>query len=457
MENITAMFYLLVVLCSLLAMIHWRWGLLGMVVIDIIRDPVRTLDSTESIIITLAGSVVLGGVIVGMLIQESAVLQFVLVGLRKLRRTIWWLVAALIPGGLLSMVLYQKGVLLAGIGAFSFLAPLPGIFCGILVMRRESDLLRVLALFCVLNSLAFTFNILELRGMDLPVLGGIQGMEWIRYQQNYTVNLIGGIYRSPDIMGLHAAYVMIFAGLLSVWSRSQFRWLWLVVAVWAFVNLILCGRRKMIGMPVVFVSVWILLGWIYLTDTSSRIRIPLVVIAAVAFFIGVFFLNQLDHSEDYSNYALTTFSEGGIRIRDNVLGGVFSTLNQSGILGQGLGTGTQGAHYLAIKGYRTWQEDGVSRLFVELGVGGVLLMLVASYNFTGAIRQSLHLLPSAHPSKPVSLGMWSVVAASVASYIISHQHFSGDPIMAFIAVLMVGCALGLPVWKYFEMQHEAKP
>jgi hypothetical protein len=98
--------------------------------------------------------------------------------------------------------------------------------------------------------------------------------------------------------------------------------------------------------------------------------------------------------------------------------------------------------------HKSWQEDGGSRLFKELGIPGVLLVAVAGIFFFLAISQSLKLIPVWHPAQSLQICLVSVVAANLASFLISHQQYSGDPMTCLFVVFLVGAALGAPRLPY---------
>jgi hypothetical protein len=127
-----------------------------------------------------------------------------------------------------------------------------------------------------------------------------------------------------------------------------------------------------------------------------------------------------------------------------VVGSIIATLYQSGILGSGIGSVTQGSHYVAVDRNKAWQEDGVSRLFKELGVPGVLLILTFMWLLWRTVLDALKLIPAQHPLALQQVGVLSIVVANAASFTISHQQYSGDPGSAILAVMMLGMVLGMP-------------
>ena len=63
------------------------------------------------------------------------------------------------------------------------------------------------------------------------------------------------------------------------------------------------------------------------------------------------------------------------------------------------------------------------------------------------------MLPPTSPHILLQLGLVSVVVGDAASFAISHQQFSGDPVSALLVTLQIGMVLGLP-GAFFQMQKQ---
>jgi hypothetical protein len=434
-----------VAVLTLVAVGNWRVGLFAAILIDVLRDPVRKLSDSHSVLITVGGTLIWGGVLLGAFNAHGAEITSMFRRFRHLGTALQCLLLALVPGVLLSLVLYVGGYKLVLIGLISYLGPLIGIAVGFLVPVRERDMYRVFQFYSLVNAVALVGTVLEASGMEHPVLGGID-MDWIRQHSGLNVELIAGIYRSPDIMGLHAAHVTVFSMMLAERARGPKRLGWIGLAVWGLQSVLLSGRRKMVGIPLVFIASYLALGmW-----RGSRRAGRLASLVAMAAFAGatalVVFQTDGDRvaSNEYTQYAGTLFTEGGGRAQELVVGSIIATLYQSGILGSGIGSVTQGSHYVAVDRNKAWQEDGVSRLFKELGVPGVLLILTFMWLLWRTVLDALKLIPAQHPLALQQVGVLSIVVANAASFTISHQQYSGDPGSAILAVMMLGMVLGMP-------------
>jgi hypothetical protein len=362
----------------------------------------------------------------------------------------------MMPAAIMSTVLYPRGWLLAAIGFSSYAAPFLGMALGYVFLRRQADLFRLMAFYCVVNGIALSGTLFEFFEWDVPALGGIK-MIWLRYKPGYIVKLICGFYRSPDVMGLHAAFVAMFGVVLAMVPAWRGRWLWFTFTAWASTCLILSGRRKMIAMILVFGAVYV---WLKLRQGGAS-ALSSIVAASIAVTGGAYLLmQQVDVREEYVEYAGTTVTGAGERLRSNVVGGVVESAGTTGVFGYGLGTATQGSYYAATHGKRTWQEDGASRVFAEVGWLGAILFAAALVQLgMAAIRVLKHSF-GRRDTGDLMFGLVGIVAACAGSFIVSHQAFSGDPAALMLTSFLLGCFFAgplLPPWEGRVFRTTAVP
>ncbi|MEQ9411985.1 MAG: hypothetical protein RIK87_30015 [Fuerstiella sp.] len=451
MSSIEAIWYCCVVLACLIALADWRRGLYAGILIDVLRDPIRKLIPEQPVVVTLSGSVVWLVIVAVAAFARRNDLRTLFRNYPGVRTAVHLLIIALLPAFGISAISYHRGWLMATIGAASYVIPMLGIVAGFALCRTEESILGLLRCYVIVNAIMLISVPMEYLKMEIPALGGIDAV-WIRYRPGVIVDLMCGWYRSPDSMGLHAAHVIMFSLLLAIRKRSNARPLWIVSAVWAAFCVLLSGRRKMIGIPLVFVATFLLLGMMYRVARVSRLAGVSLLAAALGGAVTVYFWST-DEASDYTDYATSLFTEGGERANALIVSGTITTLKQSGIIGAGLGTATQGRHYANVQTSRSargWQEDGISRLFLEFGVPGVLLLFCSLCLVIGAIAKSMRLLPPRSSQILLQLGLIGIICGDAASYAISHQQFSGDPVSALLVTMMIGMVLGLPASYYAE-------
>jgi hypothetical protein len=448
MNGLEDIWYAVAIAGALVALGNWRAGIYAGLLLDCLRDPVRKLAPDQPVLITIAGAAVWAAVLARMLIDHQSEVRTMLRRYPPLKPMIAFLLLAVVPGAILSCVLYPGGWKLAAIGSASYIAPLVGIAAGYFLATSERSVHNVMRAYSIMNAIMLIGVPLEYLDYDVPGLGGIQ-MEWVRYREGYTVDLIAGFYRSPDIMGLHAAHVVMFSSLLFLKSRSLTKFGWMGLVFWAGTCMLLSGRRKMVGIPLVFLAVYIGVAWLRGLRQINKLvaMLSTCTLAAVGIFVGLW---DDGMSSEYTDYAGTIVTEGATRVNDVVLKGALGTLYQVGILGAGIGTATQGRYYVSVGSSRLtrgWQEDGVSRLLMEFGVPGLIFVLISGICLLRCLWKSLLLVPPRSSVQALQVGALGIVFGDLASAIISHQQFSGDPVSGLIVTMMAGVSLGAPrIW-----------
>jgi len=447
-----SIWYVFAAIICLLALSNWRAALFAGVLIDVLRDPVRKLVPGEPVLITVSGAAVWIGIIFVALFSNASASHALTRAYPKLRKAMHLVVLAILPAAAVSIFSYSSGWKLAAIGIVSYMGPAFGVLAGFCFLRKERDLTNLMKLYVFANSLMLVSVMFEYLDVDIPALGGIS-YDWIRYNGNQTVSLMCGWYRSPDIMGLHAAHVIMFSLLLAATSKTETQFGWLGLAMWAGLCVLLSGRRKMIGIPMVFLATFLFIGWNLGLRRMHRIAAFAVTGCLLGGFFAVIFWST-DQSDEYTDYASTLFTQGFQRSNEVILGSTLGTLQQVGILGAGLGCATQGRYHIAdaSEGPRTWQEDGVSRLFLEFGVPGVILLSVAIVLLLKSLWKAIRTTVPDSTGQMLHIGLAGVVAGDAASFAISHQQFSGDPVNAIWVTLMVGMLFKMPL-----LQRSVKP
>jgi hypothetical protein len=435
-------YFALVAMSSAVALGDWRRAVYLGILLDVIRDPIRKLTPGHPVYITLA----VGGVwllaFLGMFLRNESSIQAFRRAYPQCRKAFYLLLLGLIPAALISLACYSKGYILIAMGGLSYTFPAIAILLGFVFARRERDLVYFAGWYSIINAVFLTGALLEFQKLPVPALGGID-MTWIRYRTGYILDLICGFYRSPDLLGLHAAHVMMFSSILTVRKNARFRWLWIALACFAGVCLILSGRRKMIVMPVVFAMV-ILYG----VARQRRLH-RLLQVAVVLLLIAIGIWSILPSGvEDHMVFATSTLDEGFQRI--NPVDKVYWTLYQSGILGYGLGTATQGNYQFVDHGQRTWQEDGVGRLAAELGLPGMLVVLIAVWMLGREVVQALGRGKTNPLNHLLQYALLGAFLANIASFLASHQAYSGDPSSIAIACCCLGFVLAMPHWNTLQ-------
>jgi hypothetical protein len=256
---------------------------------------------------------------------------------------------------------------------------------------------------------------------------------WMRWGIDDPIALVSGFYRSPDIMGWHAAALVTLGATLLLSGRTRSPALIAALALGA-ICLLICGRRKMMMMPVVWMSLVAVL--------SIRAGRPgrVVLVTGLGLLTGLaayYAAAELGIVSGYYDYAFSAAGQGRDRIVSGTWDQLWVTLAQSGFFGSGIGVATQGGQHLGLASLQTWQESGPARVMVELGVPGFLLSLFLAIVLAKACLRRAD-LRSAAPS--LSLGLIAFAAANAAAFSVSHQVY-GDVSIASLTAFLFGASL----------------
>jgi hypothetical protein len=337
-------------------------------------------------------------------------------------------------------------------GAFSYSIIFFAILAGYHYPRRLRELRLLLSVYCLVHGLMLTGSILQYANWfpDWSVLGSdALGFEWVRRHGGYSVSMISGFYRSPDVMGWHAAAVTMLTLVLAQTSKGRSRTGWTLLSILAITALLLCGRRKMVYMVPVFL---VMLAWVYWqAGRSGRV---LGLLGLVLLPVGAAWVVGDRVNEDSSNirYYSQTSDETLDRLETHGFASLADTYAQTGFFGQGLGVATPGVHHLDVERPRVWQESGTSRVLVELGVLGGLGMLVVIMAILFAMWQTtISQLRARTASAPYAAGLFAFFLANAGSLVVSGQILA-DPFIAAFLGLLVGLNLSVAKLQMSEPQ-----
>ncbi len=265
-------------------------------------------------------------------------------------------------------------------------------------------------------------------------------MDWVRYGQGYVVNLVAGFYRSPDVMGWHAATVTLLTLILAMTARGGRRWFWLLLGGAAIAALLLCGRRKMVYMiPAFLVSVaalQLLAG--HYNKVLTRVGLALVPLA----FMWLAH-NWMGADSTHMRYYTETLDETGPSVQEHGYHAVLESYYDAGFFGKGMGVAAPGLLQIKVARPRVWQESGPSRVMVELGVPGALalMFLLGNIIYAGWQVTSRHLRADSAAS-PYAVGLFAFFLANAGGLVVSGQILA-DPFVSAFLGLSIGMVLSL--------------
>ncbi|HEX7679133.1 MAG TPA: hypothetical protein VF713_13465, partial [Thermoanaerobaculia bacterium] len=350
MITFTILFLALMLLSVAIALVDWRRGWLLAILVGVLQDPARKLTPGTPVVMSL--SMVLIYFVV--LFSAQKTLQ---AHARDFSRrfsnvfggvtiVLFFLFLAAVNG---IFTFGLDGWKAPALGLFVYLSPMPAVILGYAWLQREEQLYGLFRFYALVTSIAMIGTPLEYMRLDWRALGTVAlNEDNLRMLTGLTIRMLSGFYRGPDIMGLHAAILTMIGITMSLRSRGLRRiWIWILVSGWGFFNCLLSGRRKALYMIAVFVIAFL---WRYIRRLSLAQGIAITVLSLVMVFV-ITKVSQDETSSAYTQGAATNQQE----IYGRLEGGLQGTVEQSGIMGGGLGTATQGA-------YHVLSEKGIAQL-----------------------------------------------------------------------------------------------
>lgn len=335
---------------------------------------------------------------------------------------------------------------------FTYVAPLVAIVLGYTWLQREEMMYRFLRWYSILTSIALIGTVLEHLRVNSALLGmvGYPG-DYIRHMPGIQIRLLSGFYRSPDIMAWHAA-TLATVGIAMALRHGLGRQalLWSASAGWGLFNCLIAGRRKAVYYVLVFVAVFL---WRYLRRVKSGQLFGMISVGILMALV-VRSIASGEQTSIYVQTAMATQQELAGRLE----GGIIETFRQFGYLGAGLGTATQGVRHLLGSDLNVgWQEGGLGKLAIELGLPGILTLIAIAVTLMKLLLTLTRIPDIEGSSQFLRVMLFALVAANAAYFVASAQAYS-DAILAPMTGFFAGCLFATAALdERLVVSHEATP
>jgi hypothetical protein len=431
---ILPLYLLLLAGACVVASNNWRRGWLLLPVFAILQDPVRKMTAGTPVVLSFSIMAIYAAVLFSARATLAAHLRELNRRFPALFTAISLLALFIVLGtvnGFFTFGAEHWRVPLLSLGLY--VAPLPAVIVGYAFLQREEDLYRFFRLYAVITSIALIGTLLEYWRVKVPGLGIVAlPFDYYRHFFGIQVRLLSGFYRAPDIMAWHAA-MLTSIGLVMTLRPGSNRLIWMGVAGWGFLNCLLSGRRKATYFVLSFAAVMV---WRYFRRLQAKQ--VLAVIAAIIL-VGLIVQNVAAGRESnvYVRGAKTSRAEILFRLG----GGVIETFRQFGLLGAGLGAATQGTRHLP-GGTKAvgWQEGGLGKLAVELGLPGLLAVVLFAVILMRLLLRLTAIGDVPGSTQFTRVALFSFFVANATGFMASAQAYT-DGMLALTTAFLAGCLL----------------
>lgn len=433
---------------AVIALYNWRWGIYAVVIAGFLQDPLRKMIPGEPVYMTVYAAAIFGFCFIGAMISAEE-LNF-----RDITNwnPVLYLPSLLLVGWVTIMAvktfLTTGSLILAGIGAAAYLAPVPGLLLGYHFVRDRRD---IVGLICVYLGMATLYSLslyAEKAGVASELLGSV-GEGFVFYPESGGISILyAGLFRSPEIAGWHASTAICLVLLLGL-GRKPSVWYVVLAAVLIAIflpALIITGRRKFLAAIVMFIA--------FAGFLTAYFRFGLQRFAYVLIALGLasggfyYYITASELPGDWLVYferSATTSVDAADRFRLMTVDMFHWVIQRNGFLGSGAGTGSQGAQHFGggtvLVGAAA--EGGLGKVLAELGVPGLVLLSWVAVAMLFYIKSVCAGVKQSSRIAPLVYSFVAFIAANSIVFTTAHQIF-GDVFILILLGLILGFIMRAP-------------
>ena len=433
---------------SLVCLSDWRRGLYMVVLAGFLQDPIRKMTPGEPVMLSLIAPALFGVCFISALLAEE---ELSFQDLNQFNPVLY-LPSALFVGwvAISTMVTLTttQSLILAGIGAMAYLAPIPGLMLGYRFARRPDDLLNLLIFYIVVAAVFSSSIFLEMAGVDSPLLRSV-GEGFVFYPESGGITVLHcGLFRSPEVAGWHCASAICFLVIIGLSRKPRLGFMIFAILGAGIVlpALVLTGRRKFLVEIVTFISIS---GALLTYFQTSMKRLSSVFVVAAVLGAGFFF--YITSSELPGEWAVylqrssTAQTDSKDRFYHMTFGMFEYVIGQNGFFGSGAGTGSQGAQHFGggsvLVGCAA--EGGLGKVLAELGIPGITFLLWLFGAVLAYVWAASNRVKGDENVAPLCYTLMAFLGANSVVFTTAHQIF-GDVFILTILGLLFGVLLRTP-------------
>ena len=456
----------LLVIAAFCAFTEWRLGLLLCLATAILQDPLRKLIPGQPVYFVAFVAAVFGAACLGAWARGVPLNPRSMFGQYRQLAMPFSILLLLIIVQAFNSYLRFGNAMIPLIGLLTYVLPFFSIvFAYQLVFHQgEVRIYQFMKWYIVCIMLALTTVYLEFSGYTWPVLGQV-GEKLVIYDLGFILTSNAGIFRGSEIAAWHAMTAACFVGLITFLRRTNFaRLLTAVMVVALLIGLgTLTGRRKIVVEFAVFVSTYFIL-WALLEKGVGKLGIALIGATLVAYtWLAVELREGVSERVDAGSLSYSLYVQRSQRVFQDVpsrfvalgIAPVMWAYDRFGLLGAGLGAGSQGTQYF--KGEGTIggaAEGGLGKITLELGIPG---LFVIGWFAISLFRHLWQIMRAASGRSPrmarLSFGLFSFLVANVAGFSVATQAY-GDLFILLILSWTLGFLLAIPVLLEREVREQ---
>lgn len=439
----------------LASLYDWRRGLFLCIAVGFAQDPIRKLLPGSPVAAVVAVVAVFGASVIGLMFRSRGLgLKVFLTWNRRLATPLVVFTVLAVIQSVRSFFQYGNPVL-SGLGLLAYLSPTMAILVFFKFGENFETVEKWLKVY-VAAALLLAFSVMaDFLGFESALFRSI-GADTV-YGIGGRVQMYCGFMRSSEISAVHLGTGA--ALLVALLGQRLKRWQWAVgvpsVALMVLAILV-SGRRKMLVQFVVYLILYLALARGTRTKRARRAVLATVGFAGVGGLIGMFIFPEFSGAlVPYAERGGSVLGEAVDRLWYMTVTALGLVFRESGIIGAGAGTATQGSQYFggASEIVRSEAEGGLGRVMAELGLVGIIVFLFLGLRLIGSLARARRLaLRVESPKAPLIVGLALLGPTHGLVFAAAHQAY-GDPFVLLILGGTVGIALSYPRWQFGHHLH----
>jgi hypothetical protein len=440
---------ILLVIAVAFAAADWRRGLFVAVPVALLQDPLRKLTPGEPVFYVMLVGVVIAVAAIAAMMSGVSLMPTRIRGWRRSLGAPFSFFIGIIGFQAINSFARFGNIFLPAIGALAYLTPFVALSLAYQSMVRSPNnyLTRFLQVYVACTFIAVSTILIEYMGYQWPILGEV-GVGIRIYDLGAILSAHSGIFRSSEVAAWHAATCVCFLGIL-VMSRGDVtpsRALWAGALMLAIVGLgVLTGRRKFLMEIVVFASTYMSL-LMYFGRGAGRFAFLSSIIGVIGAIVIIFALPDDRKQEGYNatgydfyvERTQSVFGDVPDRFTNLGLAPIMWAYNRYGLLGAGLGVGSQGTQNFGGAQHGA-SEGGLGKIWLELGAPGLVIVVWLAWAFARYLWRILWLISrqSTQLSR-TAYGLMSFLVANVATFTVATQVYSDIFVLLVIGTTLAG-------------------
>lgn len=447
----------------------WRRGLFIAIPIALLQDPLRKLTPGEPVIFILLVGLVLGVAILTAAMSGIPLWPNDIRGWRRFLSVPFGLYVGIIILQAINSFSRFGSVIIPLIGMSAYLTPFVALsfVYQTLIRSPENYLTNFFRVYVVCVVLCLSTVFIQFVGYDWAILGEVgPGLIIFDRYSGAILTAYSGLFRSSEVAAWHAGTCVCFFAILMA-NRRMTSGKWLAAAIFVLVTIglgMLTGRRKFLVEIIIFASTYGMF-LLYFGRGATRLAILSGLVGILGYLVFALWVpnTQTENAvrvgpgnEQYDEYVARTQSVLGWDLPERFaalgVAPVSWAYAQYGLLGAGLGAGSQGAQLFGATGEGA-AEGGLGKIWLELGAPGFIIVTWLGWALFRHVWYILNFVNTR--SRDLSWicgGLASFLVANILTFSVATQVFSDIFVLILIGTVL-GALCAMPIFAERALQR----